>query len=224
MIYLQRDIFRTLRRMAFPKKVGPSHLPVEECSGKVAMRTSMRVKFWHRRVRDTVVILEEGNLPHPQFPLCNMLVPRRSLNGSHNITEQYKKGAEWKRWCLAVEEARAVTSKAFSAYVRLLEMVSYLKYLGRVPSAADYDCLEVVKNLVKLQTVSRRMSRITSREGEGPRVSIFFFKSVVQLVLIFVAETWVVTPRMGRVLGGFQDHMAWILMGRLPRRRLDGRW
>ena len=32
--------------------------------------------------RDTVVILEEGNLSHPRYPLCDMLVPWRSLNGT----------------------------------------------------------------------------------------------------------------------------------------------
>ena len=36
----------------------------------------------------------------------------------------------------------------------------------------------------------------------APRVFVFFFKSVVQLVLIFAAETWVVSPCVGQVLGG----------------------
>ena len=40
-----------------------------------------------------------------------------------------------------------------------------------------------------------------SSEGERLRVYEFFFKTVVQLMLLFGEETWVVTPRMGRVLG-----------------------
>ena len=56
-----------------------------------------------------------------------------------------------------------------------------------------------------MQTVLWRMSRILSREGARLRVSGFFFKSLVQSVLLFGAETWVVTPRIGQVLGGFQD-------------------
>ena len=40
-----------------------------------------------------------------------------------------------------------------------------------------------------------------SQQGGG-RVSGVFFKAVVQSVLLFGAKTWVVTPRMGRVLGG----------------------
>ena len=46
------------------------------------------------------------------------------------------------------------------------------------------------------------MTRVLIREGAEPRVSGFFLKAVIQLVLLFGLETWVVTPRMGRVLGG----------------------
>ena len=65
----------------------------------------------------------------------------------------------------------------------------------------------------------RRMTRILSREGAEPQVSIFFFKTMVQLVIFFGAETWVVLPYMGRVLGGFQVQVARRLTGRIPRRR-----
>ena len=68
------------------------------------------------------------------------------------------------------------------------------------------------------------MLRILIREGERPQVSGFFFKSVFQSVLLFGAETWVVTPHTGRALGGFQDHVVRGLTGRIPRKSLDGRW
>ena len=56
-------------RMAFPAKTGPRPCPVEGCSGQAATHTAIRVHFWHQHVQDTVVILEEGNLPHPWCPL-----------------------------------------------------------------------------------------------------------------------------------------------------------
>ena len=37
-------------------------------------------------------------------------------------------------------------------------------------------------------------TRILSREGAEPRVSVFFFVAVVQSVLLFRKETWVFTP------------------------------
>ena len=51
-------------RMDFPKG-GAQICPVEGCPGRAGTRTAMRVHFWRRHVRDTVIILEEGNLPHP---------------------------------------------------------------------------------------------------------------------------------------------------------------
>ena len=70
----------------------------------------------------------------------------------------------------------------------------------------------------------RRLTRIISREGALPRVSRFLFKAVVQSVLIVCAEIWVVTSRMGRVLGGFQDQVPQRLTGRIPWKQHDIKW
>ena len=37
-------------------------------------------------------------------------------------------------------------------------------------------------------------------------------------------ETWVVTLRMGKALGGFNAQVARRMMGRLPRRTPEGKW
>ena len=122
---------------------------------------------------------------------------------------------------MAAEEERAVTSRAFSAYGCALEMVTYLRYLGQVILAAYNDWPEVVSNLSRSRAVWKRTTRILSREVVELRLSRFFFKSMVQAVLICVSETWVVKPRMGRALGRYQDQVARRLTGRLPRRKTD---
>ena len=61
-----------------------------------------------------------------------------------------------------------------------------------------------------------------SREGATPRVSGSFFKGVVHQVLLFGAETWVVTPNMDRELSGFLHGAARRLTGRQARRERDG--
>ena len=68
------DVPRTYR-MAVTTNARTRHFPVEGFSGQTTTWTSMRVHFWHRHVQDTVVILEEGNLPHTRCSLCNILVP-----------------------------------------------------------------------------------------------------------------------------------------------------
>ena len=67
---------------------------------------------------------------------------------------------------------------------------------------ADNDWSAVVKNLSWVMTAWRRMLRILSREGAAPQLSDFFLNAVVQAVLLFRSDTWVVTPRMGKALGG----------------------
>ena len=46
----------------------------------------------HQHVHDTVVILEEGNLPNPWCPQCYMLLPCSALNGRHLATAQCTMG------------------------------------------------------------------------------------------------------------------------------------
>ena len=86
-------------------------------------------------------------------------------------------------------------------------MVNSLRYLGRVIFVADNDYPEVVRNLSRTREMWKRMTRILSSKGVEPRVFGFFFKAMVQAVFLFGSETWVVTPCMGRALGGFQDHV-----------------
>ena len=60
---------------AFPAKAGPRPCPFEGCIVRVATRMTMRMHFWHRHVQETVVILEEVNLPHLRCPLLDILMP-----------------------------------------------------------------------------------------------------------------------------------------------------
>ena len=66
--------------------------------------------------------------------------------------------------------------------------------------------------------------RILIREGVRLHVSGFFFKSVVQSVLLFGEETWVVTPCTGRFLGGFLYQVVQRLTMRLLWQREEGKW
>ena len=51
-----------------------------------------------------------------------------------------------------------------------------------------------------------------------------FFKAVTQAVLLFGAETWVLTPGMDHALSNFQHRVARLLTRRQPRRQSDGSW
>ena len=54
--------------------------------------------------------------------------------------------------------------------------------------------LAMAGNLRKASKIWTRMTRILGREGAEPRISGLFFNAVVQAVLLFGSEMWVLTP------------------------------
>ena len=103
---------------------------------------------------------------------------------------------------MAEEEMREITAKSFQDYGRPIETVTSFKYLGRGMTASKEYLPAVVGILWNSQKIWARLTRILEREGSIPRVSGMFFTAVVQAVLIFGLEMWVMTPRMGQDQGG----------------------
>ena len=145
----------------------------------------MRVHFFHRHVQDTVIILEEGNLPRPRCPQCDMLVPWHALNRRHLSSYQCANGAERNHIRLAEEYMRESFESIFQAYGEPLDTVTLFKYLGRVLTAKDNNWSAFSSNLRKSRKIWMQIMRILSREGAYPKVSGLCFKAVVQVVLIF---------------------------------------
>ena len=115
-----------------------------------------------------------------------------------------------------------ILGRSFRAYGKPLDTVTSFKYLGRVITAGDDNWPVVTSNLIKAQKSWTRMTRILGWEGEDPRISSLFFKVVVQAVLLFGLETWVMNPCMERALGSFQHRVAQRTNESQPRRRREG--
>ena len=190
-------------RMTFPSKGVPWSCPVEGCPGGAAIRTAMPVHFLYRHVLDTVVVLEEVNLPHPGCTRCNILFPYRALNGRHPAKAHCARGAERKRRRLAEAEIWESLERFSEAYGELLENVTTFRYLVRVLAAGDNDFLLVVGNLGKARKSWGRLSRILIQEGGDPKMLESFYKAVAQAMMLLGAETWVLAPRMERALDSF---------------------
>ena len=112
----------------------------------------------------------------------------------------------------------------FEAYGKQLEAVPSFKYLGRIMTAGEDDLPAVAGNLVKARKSWGRLTWILSREGADKRISGTFFKAVLQQLLLFGVETWVLTPPIERVLESFTDGAARRITGRQPRIGWAGKW
>ena len=117
------------------------------------------------------------------------------------------------------EEMQESAERTFKSYRRPIVTVTYLKYLGWVLKVVDYDWTAVVGNLWKEQKSWAHLARILARAGASPHISGIFFKVVVQAVLLFGLEVWVMILRMGRSLGSFQNRVARRITGSQPKKR-----
>ena len=103
-----------------------------------------------------------------------------------------------------------------------METVKSFKYLGYLLTATDNEWSEVIVNLQKTHSIWYHIYRILGREAANTKKSGRFYLAVVHTILIFGLETWVVTPRMGRILVIFHHSVEIRLLGMQPLRRTDG--
>ena len=94
-----------------------------------------------------------------------------------------------------------------------MQSVTEFRYLGRVLTNTDDDWPAVARNLRKARVTWGRLARVLGLEGADPKVSRNFYISVTQQVLLFGAETWVLTKNMEASLDAFQGRVARRLTG-----------
>ena len=84
------------------------------------------------------------------------------------------------------------------------------KYLGRLLHRTGKDWPAVRRNIGKARKVWRQLGKLLKREGADPIVSANFYQALVQEVLLFGAETWVLTAMKLEKLRGYM----WVSCGR----------
>ena len=104
---------------------------------------------------------------------------------------------------MVAEEVREGGNTALASYGKPLMSVSSSEYLGRVMSDLDDYWTEVVAILRKARKKWASLSRVLGWEGADSRALGNFYIAVVQVVLLFGSEAWVMCPLIGRTLGGF---------------------
>ena len=107
-------------------------------------------------------------------------------------------GTERKRRRLVVEETEERMGRVFSAYGTPLTAVPSFKYLWRTFSYSDNDWPEVEQNLQRERGKWGKLEKILGRERADRRTVWRFYVEVVQAVLLFGSDTWVLTPRVDK--------------------------
>ena len=80
----------------------------------------------------------------------------------------------------------------------MLGGVTSLDYLGRTLSSYEKYLPAAEQNLQNAQGKWGRLAKILGSEGADRRMTGRFSVAVVQAVLIFGSDTWVLTPRLDK--------------------------
>ena len=139
-----------------------------------------------------------------------------ALNARHYASESCREGADRVRQRHRLADSRRSREVVFTVNGEDLEQVSEFKYLGRLLSSNGSDWPAVYYNLKKARKRWMRVSRVLTREGADSRVCGMFYKAVVQSVLLYGCETWVITSQVLDVLRGFHNRVARRLSGKRP--------
>jgi hypothetical protein len=174
---------------------------------------------------DRFSIAEEG--PLPRCGNCGLF--------QSNIGQRHKESFDCKRWT-AVFQKRAddaenktvVAETVFYVDGVQVETVKEFKYRGRILSDDDSDVPCVDRNLARARKAWCRISRILLSEGAAPKVMATFYNTIVQSVLLYGAESWVLSKTVESKLKGFHRRCARYITGQHIRPNdpddLDGEW
>ena len=82
------------------------------------------------------------------------------------------------------------------------EGVDSFKYLGRILHHTDEDWPAVCRKIWRARQVWGRSGKLLSRYGVDPIILEKYYRAVVQAVLLFGSETWVLTAEIMQNLEG----------------------
>lgn len=195
--------------------------PVAGCPLCPTKRNAMRAHFRNVHNKHSIVIIEEGRLL--RCGECGIF--QTTVGRAHQQT------ADCKRWSKIRKDRetdkvnkKTVAETVFTVQGVPIKNVSEFKYLGRVVERNDDDWPAVNRNLQKARVAWGRLCRILSKEGANPKAMASVYKAVVQAVLLFGSETWVLTLGMEKKLQSFHRRCARYITGQHIRQNPDESW
>jgi len=188
--------------------------PVPFCTGSARHWYQLRCHFRDRHPQDRIHIRNESPDPLPQCHRCNLQL---SPSQTRHIGRQDCLRHELKK----LQRDRLVTSylagqHPFQAAGQQLDKVLSFRYLGRIIAASNSDWPALYRNLQRARQQWAYIARPLANDGASPRAAGMFYKAIVQSVLLYGCETWVLTEPMLKVLRGFHHRVARRITNKQP--------
>ena len=192
--------------------------PFPRCEGVLNDGWNLRRHFRDVHPQDLVVIPSEGK--YQRCHRCGMQV--NPFYPRHYTTRECQVGVERKQQREAAVKSALTLCEQFSIQGDVLEQVEVFKYLGRLLAQDDDDIQAIRAQIRKARATWSRVGQVLRGEHTPPRVAAKFYKAVVQALLLYGSETWVLSPTMLARLEGFHIRAAYRMARRHKPRRGPG--
>ena len=115
-----------------------------------------------------------------------------------------------KNWNKRKQESRnsEFQKKNLKINTKIVDKVEDFKYLGRFISNDNNDGTAIRKNLSKARSRWAREKRILINSKCTPKVMGYFYKAIIQSVLLYGSESWVISESMFKKLESFNNKVA----------------
>jgi hypothetical protein len=159
----------------------------------------------------------------PQCVECGLF--QSNVNSKNHLeSEDCKRYAEIKRNRRTDLKQQSAKNVSFSINGIAIKKVKSFKYLGRMLTETDDDLEAVELQLKKARMTWGRMCKILQKKTNGnPRIMSIFYKTIIQSVLLYGSESWVLTKIASRKLQSFHRRCARFITGRHIK-LVDDKW
>jgi len=201
--------------------------PVPNClfqvgANRLAKRLTMRKHFQTRHMTDMIVISEEGELP--QCPHCGFFGDSVGTE-AHLLSQDCKKNTERReRYFNLMRSHENGDNISFTVNGTNINKVPQFKYLGRMLDENDNDDHAANRQLERAREKWNRIGKVLSSQGVNARTMGYFYKAIVQTVLLYGSESWTLTEGTLNKLRSFHARIARYLTSRHIRPDENGTW
>ena len=191
--------------------------PVAECSGSATNRYRMYRHFAYIHPEATLIV---DGVSLPKCSLCKM----HHKNMDKHMNTDICKTLQGRRINEEKERLQAEAEDVnFFVNGIEIERVTHFNYLGRRVDQDDSDSNCIQTNIRKARKQWSSISKLLKREGANAVIMTRFYRTIVQSVLLYGAESW--TPKRSdiRKLNSFH-HRAARYMTRVHIKFVNEKW
>ncbi len=149
---------------------------------------------------------------HPTYP-------------QHRLSKECQIGAEQRHQRETAVASALALRQQFMVHRDVLEWVEVFKYLGRLLSQDDDDIQAICAQMRKARATWARIRQVLRSENASAFAAARFYQAVVQAILLYGSESWVLSTTAMAWLEGFHIHCAYrMAKEHKPKRGPGGMW